>query len=96
MPKKFYMDVNDYERSAEILTALAHPMRLCIMKNLVTKGPLSVSELWKTLELPQSTVSQYLIKLKFHKVVSYERRGVEIYYKVDDPTIIEVIKTLKL
>ncbi|MCQ6344228.1 metalloregulator ArsR/SmtB family transcription factor [Bacillus cereus] len=96
MSKIFNMDSNDYERSADILRVLGHSLRLQIMHALIRKGPLNVSELWREVRLPQSTVSQHLNKLKSLKLVSYERKGLEIFYRVDDPKIIKIIKTLGL
>ncbi|MEI4618515.1 metalloregulator ArsR/SmtB family transcription factor [Bacillus cereus] len=94
MSKSFNMDSYDYEQSADILRVLGHPIRLEIMHMLIRKGPLNVSELWREVELPQSTVSQHLNKLKSLKLVSYERKGLEVFYRVDDPTVIKIIKTL--
>lgn len=71
MSKSFNMDSNDYERSADKLRVLGHHIRLEIMHTLIRKGPLNVSELWRAVRLPQSTVSQHLNKLKSLKLVSY-------------------------
>ncbi|MHA2890556.1 ArsR/SmtB family transcription factor [Bacillus cereus] len=95
MLKAFYMNINDYERPADILRMLGHPMRLMIAQELISKGPLNVSELQKLLHVPQSTMSQYLIKLKQFKIVSYERKGNEIYYKISDEKVIEIMKGLE-
>jgi DNA-binding transcriptional ArsR family regulator len=97
MSKSFNMDSNDYERSADKLRVLGHHhIRLEIMHTLIRKGPLNVSELWRAVRLPQSTVSQHLNKLKSLKLVSYDRKGLEVFYRVDDPKIIKIIKTLGL
>jgi DNA-binding transcriptional ArsR family regulator len=96
MSKSFNMDSNDYERSAQKLRVLGHHIRLEIMHTLIRKGPLNVSELWRAVRLPQSTVSQHLNKLKSLKLVSYDRKGLEVFYRVDDPKIIKIIKTLGL
>jgi DNA-binding transcriptional ArsR family regulator len=96
MSKSFNMDSNDYERSADKLRVLGHPIRLEIMHILIRKGPLNVSEVWRAVRLPQSTVSQHLNKLKSLKLVSYDRKGLEVFYRVDDPKIIKIIKTLGL
>ena len=92
MPKAFYMNINDYERPADILRMLGHPMRLMIVRELILKGPLNVSQLQKLLRVPQSTMSQQLIKLKQFKMVSYDRKGNEIYYIVSDEKVIESMK----
>ncbi|PHC39078.1 transcriptional regulator [Bacillus toyonensis] len=94
MPKAFYMNT-DYNRPADILRMLGHPMRLMIVQELIAKSPLNVSELQNLIGVPQSTVSQQLIKLKDFKMVSYERKGNEIYYTVSDKKVIEVIEFMK-
>ncbi|MCU5132677.1 transcriptional regulator [Bacillus thuringiensis] len=95
MPKAFYMNIDDYERPADILRMLGHPLRLMIVRELISKGPLNVSELQKLLRVPQSTMSQQLIKLKQFNMVSYERKGNEIYYIVSDEKMIESMKELE-
>ncbi|MDF9506829.1 metalloregulator ArsR/SmtB family transcription factor [Bacillus cereus] len=95
MPEAFYMNIDDYERPADILRMLGHPMRLMIVQELISKGPLNVSELQKLLRVPQSTMSQQLIKLKQFKMVSYERKGNEIYYIVSDEEVIESMKGIE-
>ncbi|ACM15921.1 metalloregulator ArsR/SmtB family transcription factor [Bacillus sp. FSL W7-1294] len=95
MPKAFYMDIEYYERPADILRMLGHPMRLMIVRELISKGPLNVSELQKLLRVPQSTMSQQLIKLKQFKMVSYERKGNEVYYIVSDEKVIESMKEIE-
>ncbi|MCU4946847.1 metalloregulator ArsR/SmtB family transcription factor [Bacillus cereus] len=95
MLKAFYMDIEYYERPADILRMLGHPMRLMIVRELISKGPLNVSELQKLLRVPQSTMSQQLIKLKQFKMVSYERKGNEVYYIVSDEKVIEGMKGIE-
>ncbi|MDM8365805.1 ArsR/SmtB family transcription factor [Bacillus thuringiensis] len=96
MFKSLNMDSHDYEQSANILRVLGHSIRLEIMHTLLRKGPLNVSQLWREVELPQSTVSQHLNKLKSLKLVSYDRKGLEVFYRVDNPMVIKIIKTLGL
>ncbi|PFI79092.1 ArsR/SmtB family transcription factor [Bacillus cereus] len=95
MPKTFYMNIDDYERPADILRMLGHPMRLMIVRELILKGPLNVSGLQELLRVPQSTVSQQLIKLKQFKMVSCKRKGNEIYYMVSDEKVIESMKGIE-
>lgn len=96
MSKHFMMNTHDFERSAEVLTAVSHPMRLLIMHQLVQKGLLNVSQLQYLSKIPQSTVSQHLSKLKALKVVAYDRKGLEVHYKVTDEQMIRAVKTLPL
>ncbi|HDR6272065.1 TPA: helix-turn-helix transcriptional regulator [Bacillus cereus] len=94
MPNVFHMDSNNLERSTEILRVLAHPIRLQIAHELLMKKTLHVSALQQLLNLPQSTVSQHLNKMRNHKVVAYERKGIEVYYRVDDEKVKQILRTL--
>lgn len=95
MPTAFYMDIQYYERPADIFRMLGHPMRLMIVRELIAKGPLNVSELQRLLRVPQSTVSQQLTQLKYFKVVSYERKRNEVYYIISDEKVIRVVKGIE-
>jgi len=90
----FYTERNELERIAEVLRALAHPIRLQIVHQLLKKNTLNVTELQQCLDMQQSTVSQHLGKLKSHKVVAYERKGLEVFYRVDDEKVKETLKIL--
>jgi len=94
MKNAFYTDQNELERVAEVLRVLAHPVRLQMVHQLIKKTSLNVSELQRYLAMPQSTVSQHLGKLKSHKVVAYERKGLEVFYRVDDEKVKQTLKIL--
>ncbi|MEB9974714.1 metalloregulator ArsR/SmtB family transcription factor [Bacillus cereus] len=94
MKNVFYMGPNELERVAEVLRVLAHPVRLQMVHQLIKKTSLNVSELQRYLAMPQSTVSQHLGKLKSHKVVAYERKGLEVFYRVDDEKVKQTLKIL--
>lgn len=81
-----------YNQTAEILKALAHPVRLCIIKGLLQKGSCNVSFMQDCLDLPQSTVSQHLQKLRSLGIVETERNGLEIIYSVKDERIRHLIQ----
>jgi DNA-binding transcriptional ArsR family regulator len=40
--------------------------------------------MYEEFEMPQSTISQHLAKLKSAKIISGKRKGLEIYYEVVD------------
>jgi DNA-binding transcriptional ArsR family regulator len=69
-----------YNEAADTLKALAHPVRLCIVKGLLDKGRCNVTFMQECLELPQSTVSQHLQKLRSMGIVETDRNGLEIGY----------------
>ena len=69
---------------AEILKALAHPQRLCIVKALCEKDHLNVGDMQHCLGEAQATVSQHLIRLKAAKIITGKREGTNIYYSIID------------
>lgn len=81
-----------YNQTAETLKAIAHPVRLCIIKGLLEKGSCNVSFMQDCLDLPQSTVSQHLQKLRSLGIVETERNGLEINYSVRDEKIKHLIQ----
>ena len=57
-------DQERLEEAADFLRALAHPVRLCIVRRLLREGSCNVSYMQDCLDAPQSTVSQHLSKLR--------------------------------
>jgi DNA-binding transcriptional ArsR family regulator len=86
-------DIKKYEKMAEKLKALAHPHRLCIVKGLID-NQCNVTKIQECLEVPQSTVSQHLSKLKAAGIIKGKRNGLEICYSVVDLDVIKIIKEL--
>ena len=82
------------EKNADVLKAIAHPVRLCIVIGLVENGACNVSYMQSCLEMPQSTVSQHLAKLKSAGVIKGERHGTEIVYGVENPLVIEIVQSI--
>lgn len=67
---------------AALLKALSHPVRLCIVKELLRRGSCNVSSMQHCLELSQSTVSQHLGRLRDLGIIEGERQGLEVFYRV--------------
>lgn len=87
-------DYMQYREIAEILKVLAHPIRICIVKNLLERGECNVGHMHSCLEVPQSTVSQHLQKLRLAGIVEGQRKGLEIYYRIKDERIVKFINSL--
>ena len=81
---------------ADLLKAIAHPVRLCIVKGLIENGPHNVSDMHSCLDMAQSTVSQHLSKLRTAGILKSERVGTEIIYSVDNKFIEDVIKKIEI
>ncbi len=79
---------------AEMLKALAHPTRLCIVKNLSEKGGCTVSYMQSCTGQPQSTLSQHIAKLRALKIITGTRNGKEINYEVTNDLVKSIINIL--
>lgn len=88
------INIKDYEDKAELLKAIAHPVRLCIIYGLMQKGECNVSYMQNCLNLPQSTVSQHLQRLRRAKIVQSQQQGPKIKYMVANEKIKRIINTL--
>ena len=88
------IDMNKYNEISEVLKALAHPVRLCIVRGLLEKGGCNVCHMQECLGMPQSTTSQHLQKLRSAGIISGQRKGLEVTYQVCDQRVIELIKVL--
>ncbi|MCT4508082.1 MAG: metalloregulator ArsR/SmtB family transcription factor [Tepidibacter sp.] len=83
-----------FDQCSELLKALAHPVRLCIVKGLLDQGSSNVSNMQNCLEMPQSTISQHVSKLKSAGIIKGNRNGLEIIYSVSNDKVKDIIKAL--
>lgn len=79
--QEIFDKAKSYEREAEILKVLGHPIRLKIVAGLLSEA-CNVKKIWECLGLPQATVSQHLALLKNKGIIKGRRSGVEVYYSV--------------
>lgn len=82
-----------YEKNAKVYKILSNSKRLEIL-NLLKKGELPVELLVKTLKLPKANVSQHLAVLRHTGLVTMHRDGLNVYYKIIDPRVIEPCRIL--
>ena len=87
-------DFETFIAKAELLKAIAHPIRLCIVKGLLEEEDCNVNKIQACLQPPQSTVSQHLGKLRDLGFIKGKRLGVEIYYQVVNEDLKKVIRAL--
>ncbi|AMR88306.1 MULTISPECIES: ArsR/SmtB family transcription factor [Bacillus cereus group] len=82
------------EQDINMLKALAHPVRLEIVDVLLTKGGCNVSQLVEEINIPQSTVSQHLTKLRTTGIVKFDKLGLESYYRVENQKAKAIVEVL--
>jgi DNA-binding transcriptional ArsR family regulator len=73
-----------------IFNALAHPLRLKILDKL-RDGPCCVCKIIPYVGGEQSNVSHHLAILRRANVVQTEKRGIEVWYAVTDPSVFEIV-----
>lgn len=91
---KMQGDYSKYNDIAEILKTIAHPVRICIIKGLLENGECNVSHMQSCMDIPQSTVSQHLQKLRAAGIIEGRRNGLEIYYSIADERIRNIIEAI--
>jgi len=89
------MNQPNLEVSAELMRALAHPLRLQILSFIDKKGTTHVNRIYTALELEQSITSQHLRILRNAGLVKTERDGKFIFYSLDYKKIKHVNELLK-
>jgi DNA-binding transcriptional ArsR family regulator len=83
------------EADVELLKIMAHPVRLQIVKELDHRKICNVTQLTELLDVPQSTVSQHLSKMR-GKILRSERRGLEMYYHIANSKACQIVSVLGL
>lgn len=87
--------MDGFERTAKILKALAHPVRLHILQLLEAEGEACVCHLEASLDQRQSYISQQLAKLREASLVEDRRDGLNVFYGLSTGTITELIDDAK-
>ncbi len=85
-------DPDKFVEMANVLKALSHPARLCIVKTLYEKQSCNVTSMQNCLGEAQSTVSQHISKLKSANIVIGSRDGNRIYYSLADERIKKMVE----
>jgi ArsR family transcriptional regulator len=79
---------------AEMLKVIAHPVRLCIVRRLWREGSCNVTFMQECLEMPQSTISQHLAKLKQAGIIVGDRQGLEVKYSLKNESVKRILQIL--
>lgn len=83
-----------FEARAEVVKALAHPTRLFMVDEL-SRGDLCVSDLRERIGADLSTVSKHLTILKNAGIVSLEKRGTQVFYRLRVPCVTHFFKCIE-
>jgi ArsR family transcriptional regulator len=81
--------------AATMLKALGNEKRLMILCRLLEQGEMSVMALTVKVGLSQSALSQHLAKMREENIVGTRRDAQQVFYRVSDPRVREILSTLK-
>lgn len=81
--ENFVLETEKIEKAAELLRAVAHHLRLKIIKLIHDKKEVNVNVIYNTLKIEQSITSQHLKVLRGVDVVRTRRDGKKIYYTLN-------------
>lgn len=79
------------EKQVKIFKALAHPIRLKIIKKL-SKGEMCVCKLNQDVEFSQSNLSQHLKILREAGILIGRKDGMWTHYSITNEKILEIIE----
>src|SRR4030067_2344199 len=83
-----------YQIHADMCKVFSNPTRLEIL-NLLGNMELSVTELTEKTKLSQANVSQHLSIMKSKGIVTSDRKGKNIYYRLTNPKIIKAFDIIR-
>jgi DNA-binding transcriptional ArsR family regulator len=95
-PSKLRTNSEHVARYADMFSAMGTEPRLRIMQLLLSAHPegLVVSEIQDELEIPGSTLSHHLDKLKNEDLVQVERKGTFLRYTANTEALREILQFL--
>ncbi|MFI5202959.1 MAG: ArsR/SmtB family transcription factor [Flavobacteriales bacterium] len=81
--------------AAEMMKAVAHPVRMQIISLLQKNKNLSVSRLQEILNIEQAIVSQHLAVMKKKGVLVCRREGKNAFYSIKNPLLTRIVDDVK-
>lgn len=88
------LKIEQLEDAANMLKAIAHPMRIAIISMLEDGAKLTVTEIHQKLQIEQSTTSHHLGILKDKGVLTSRREGKNTYYFLKHDRLSNIIECL--
>lgn len=85
------LTIEQLEQAANMLKAIAHPMRIAILNILEGGNTLTVTEIHEQLGIEQSTTSHHLGILKDKGVLTSRREGKNTYYFLKHPNLGNIV-----
>ena len=84
------MDKKIADHVAEVLKAIAHPVRLQIIE-LLEKKEMCVGDITEALGGKQAITSQQLTMMKDKSILECRRDGTKVYYRIGNKNVIKLL-----
>lgn len=88
------MERNLIIENAELLKAIANPIRLCLILKLCEKDICNVTYFTNCMDVSQSAISQHLAKLRDLGIVGYTKEGLTVNYYLKNQKIRKIIEII--
>lgn len=89
------VDARTLDRYANMLKAMAHPVRMAIIDLLDKNKRLSVTEIYEALSLEQAVASHHLGILRDKGILQSSREGKNTYYFLDSPQFVTILECIQ-
>ncbi len=86
------LKIEQLEAAANMLKAIAHPLRIAILSFLEDGKQMTVSEIHQKLNIEQSTTSHHLGILKDKGVLTSRREGKNTFYMLKHHSLSHIIE----
>jgi len=88
------LNPDQLEKAANMLKAIAHPVRIAILNQLNNGKKLTVTEIHELLKIEQSTTSHHLGILKDKGVLASKRDGKNSYYFLKHENLTDILSCI--
>jgi DNA-binding transcriptional ArsR family regulator len=92
---KNHLEIKNLKKAVLLLKSMNHPLRVSILKMIHTKKDITVTEIYRKLKIEQSVVSQHLALLRNNKIVTTNKDGRFVRYKINYDRIDEITKVVE-
>jgi ArsR family transcriptional regulator len=86
--------VDRCDEVSQTLKSLSHPIRVKVLCQVLDSEK-SVNELTELCGVSQSSMSQFLSRMKAEGIVSSRRDGAHVFYGVADPKLVKLLRAIK-
>lgn len=81
------VSAEELQLAADIMRALAHPLRMKMLQYIDEKGDSCVNDIFEALEIEQSIASQHLRILRMAGLVFTRRQQKFVFYSINYPRL---------